>query len=286
MTSMPIQFQLNDQQPIEVNLPEQFTLNDFKNAADSVYNNRTFLYSFVCHGKELDLDNEDEFSKYKALITSGTTIFTITHTKGCFLPDTLVQRADRSEISISAIQLGDVLLAFTTFGEIVNTIVERVFIHEVNEYVEVQFGQNRLHVTREHPFFVGNGNFCSLDKLRIADSVYSLIDDNLQSTPITSIKTIMAPGTCVYNLHTSQPHTYYANRIAVHNKLGKTFVDLNKNNGLKRIEWSSHAPNWRIARPGICLEGKCLNESCATHKQLVVINVGIKKFDLLVDGQS
>ncbi|CAF1385682.1 unnamed protein product, partial [Rotaria sordida] len=185
MTSISIQFQLNDQQPVVAKLPTQFTLDDFKRAADNVYNNASFLYSFVCHGKEFDLNNEDEFNKNKALITSETTIFTIEHVKACFLPDTLVQRADRSEIRISDVQLGDVLLAFTTFGEIVTTVVEDLLKHEVDEYMEVLLGQNRLHVTREHPFFVGNGNFCSLDKLRGSDCVYSLIDGNLQSTMIT-----------------------------------------------------------------------------------------------------
>ncbi|CAF1158263.1 unnamed protein product [Rotaria sordida] len=283
MTIISIQFQLNDQQPVVAKLPTQFTLDDFKRAADNVYNNTSFLYSFVCHGKEFDLNNEDEFNKNKALITSETTIFTIEHVKACFLPDTLVQRADRSEIRISDVQLGDVLLAFTTFGEIVTTVVEDLLKHEVDEYMEVLLGQNRLHVTREHPFFVGNGNFCSLDKLRSSDCVYSLIDGNLQSTIITSIKTIKAPTIHVYNLHTAQPHTYFANKIAVHNKLGKKFVDLRKNNGLKRIEWSSSAPDWRIARPGICIEGKCINKSCVAHQQLVIINIGIKEFNLLTD---
>jgi len=135
--------------------------------------------------------------------------------EACFLPDTFIQRADETEISISDVQIGDVLLSITSLGEIVTTIVEHVFIHEVNEYIEVQLGQNQLRVTREHPFFIGNGNFCSLDKLRLFDCVYSLIDGNLP-TSITSIKTMKVPATCVYNLRTTQPHTYFANRIAVH----------------------------------------------------------------------
>ncbi|CAF5017844.1 unnamed protein product, partial [Rotaria sp. Silwood1] len=185
MTSISTQFQLNDQQPVVANLLTQFTLDDFKRVADNIYNNTSFLYSFVCNGKEFDLNNEDEFNKYKVLITSGTTIFTIEHMKACFLPDTLVQCVDRSEIRISDVQLGDVLLAFTTFGDIVTTVVEDLFKHEVDEYMEVQIGENRLYVTREHPFFVGNGNFCLLEKLHVSDCVYSLIDDKLQSTTIT-----------------------------------------------------------------------------------------------------
>ncbi|CAF4216093.1 unnamed protein product [Rotaria magnacalcarata] len=267
MTSISIEFQLNDQQPILANLPQDFTLDDFRRAADNIYNHRSFLYSFVCHGKELDLSDEKKFNNCKALITSVTTIFTIEHFK-CFLPETLILRADQREIRISDVQL----------------VVQDIFKHEVDEYMELQLGENQLYTTREHPLFVGNDNFSSLDNLRASDSVYRLMDGNLLSTKITSIQTITAPATVVYNLSTTPPHTYFANLIAVHNKFGKTFVNLTKGNSPKRIEWNSSAPNWCIARSGICLEGKCSNPSCLAHKELVIINIGIREFDLLTES--
>ena len=285
MSSITVQLQLNDQQPTVIDLPAQFTMNDFKRALDRVYNNTSFRYSFECHGKELDLHHEDQFNKFKDLITPGITIFTIEHSK-CFLSNTLVQRADRSEIFIQDVQRGDVLLGFTEFGEIVTTIVQHTFIHEVDEYAEVRIGNNQLKLTREHPMFIGNGNFCSFDKLRVSDCVYTLIDDELHSTSITSIKIVKAPATCVYNLHTTEPHTYFANRIAVHNKPGMTFVNLNNDHGPKRIEWSYSAPKWRTARPGICLEGKCRTESCKAKGELVVINIGIKNYNLLTESRK
>ncbi|CAF1009563.1 unnamed protein product [Rotaria magnacalcarata] len=150
--------------------------------------------------------------------------------------------------------------------------------------MELQLGENQLYTTREHPLFVGNDNFSSLDNLRASDSVYRLMDGNLLSTKITSIQTITAPATVVYNLSTTPPHTYFANLIAVHNKFGKTFVNLTKGNSPKRIEWNSSAPNWCIARSGICLEDKCSNPSCLAHKELVIINIGIREFDLLTES--
>ncbi|CAF1131525.1 unnamed protein product [Adineta steineri] len=282
MVTISIQFQLDDEQPIEKNLSNQFTLKEFKEKVVSIYEDYTqYRYSFICCGKELDLTNEDEFNKYKTLIINGITIFTIKHSRACFLSDTLIQRADQSEISIKDVQLGDTLIAFTSSGEIVTTVVEDIFKHEVDEYLEIQLGQNQVHVTREHPFFIGNGKFCSINKLCISDCVYSLINGNLQSTSITNIKTITAPDTYVYNLRTTQPHTYLANKIAVHNKFGKLFVNLSNSIGLKRIEWSKTAPTWRIARPGICIEGKCINVSCNAKNQLVVMNIGLRKFDFL-----
>jgi hypothetical protein len=285
MALISIQFQLDDQEPVPVNLPAQFTLDDFKKSAASIYD-KIHFYSFVCHGKILSIDDGSKFDEEKPLITSGTTIFVEKRTRGCFLSDTLVRRADSTEIAISDVQLGDVLLAFTDFGQIVTTIVEQIFIHEVDEYIEVCLGQKILHVTREHPFFIGNGIFCSLDKLSINDCVYNFGNDDLQSTPITNMKVIAAPQTRVYNLRTKKPHTYFANGIAVHNKFGRSFVDLNNTSALQRLTWSATAPNWRIARPGICLEGKCNNRNCEAYEDLVVINLGIRRFDFLGENNE
>ncbi|CAF1180873.1 unnamed protein product [Didymodactylos carnosus] len=97
------------------------------------------------------------------------------------------------------------------------------------------------------------------------------------------MKSIVAPGTRVYNFHTADVHTYFANGVAVHNTSGAQFVDLSNIKGLKRLEWNSHAPEWRIAMPGICFEDKCTNASCKAYKQQLIINIGFKKFDYLTD---
>ena len=97
------------------------------------------------------------------------------------------------------------------------------------------------------------------------------------------MKIVVVPAMPVYNLHTAVTNTYFANGIAVHNKLGAEFVDLSNSKGLKRIEWSSYAPDWRIARLRLCLEGTCTNKDCQAHADEVVINIGSKRFDYLTD---
>jgi hypothetical protein len=281
MALISIQFQSDDQQPISVNLPAQFTLDDFKRAATRCVDKPIVIYNFICCEKILTLDNETEFNKEKILINSGVTIFVEKRVRGCFLPDTLVRRADTTDIPIKDVKLGDVLLAFTDFGNIVRTTVEQIFIHEVNEYIEVRFGSKLLHVTGEHPFFIGTGLYCSLDKLSINDCVYSIARDKLESTSITNMKVVSAPTTRVYNIRTTEPHTYFANGIAVHNKFGQTFVNLNNTSGIQRIPWSLSAPSWRRARPGICIEGRCHNGDCEASGELVIINLGITKFNFL-----
>src|ERR1035438_1069127 len=143
----------------------------------------------------------------------------VVHNKGCFLPDTPILRADGTSSPISEIRPGDELIAFTTSGEIVHTTVRQVIIHEVNEYVVVGTEQTTLRVTREHPFYIGDGTFKTLEALKIGDRIFALGDEGLREQRITSLETVQAP-TRVYNLQTDHPNTYFANGIAVHNKGG------------------------------------------------------------------
>jgi predicted lipid-binding transport protein (Tim44 family) len=143
----------------------------------------------------------------------------VVHNKGCFLPDTPILRANGTSSPISEIRPGDELLAFTTTGEMVHTTVRRVIIHEVDEYVVVGTTETTLRVTREHPFYVGNGTFKTLEALQVGDRIYAVAGGGLREQEITSLETVLAP-TRVYNLQTDHPNTYFANGIAVHNKGG------------------------------------------------------------------
>lgn len=159
---------------------------------------------------------------YNLLVLPGGTYLAndiVVHNKGCFLPDTPILRADGTQSPISEIRPGDELIAFTTGGEIVHTTVRQVIIHEVNEYVVVGTEQTTLRVTREHPFYTGDGTFKTLEALKIGDRIFALGNNGLREERITSLETVEAP-TRVYNLQTDQPNTYFANGIAVHNKGG------------------------------------------------------------------
>lgn len=162
---------------------------------------------------------------YNLLVQPGGTYIAndvVVHNKGCFLPDTPVLRADGTQSPIGEIQPGDRLMAFTTSGEIVQTTVRNVITHEVDEYLIVSTKQAILHVTREHPFYVGDGMFKTLEALKIGDQVFGLIDGRLQAQQIIGIEAVHAP-TRVYNLQTDHPNTYFANGVAVHNKGGGCF---------------------------------------------------------------
>ncbi|CAF1109355.1 unnamed protein product [Rotaria sordida] len=66
---------------------------------------------------------------------------------------------------------------------------------------------------------------------------------------------------------------------------GRRFVDVSNNAGLKRVEWGKTAPDWRIAYPGLCLEGICKNKHCVANGNQVIMSLGYIEFDV-VGGPS
>jgi len=65
---------------------------------------------------------------------------------------------------------------------------------------------------------------------------------------------------------------------------GMQFADITKEEKAKSFEWSkSGAPDWRMARKGLCLEGKCLNERCRAYGRWVIINKGVGTYDVVYD---
>jgi predicted lipid-binding transport protein (Tim44 family) len=159
---------------------------------------------------------------YNLLVTPGGTYLAdgvVVHNKGCFLPDTQILKADKTSISISQVRAGDHLLSFTSEGEVVEAEVCNVLTHEVEEYVVVSTDRVILRVTPEHPFFVGNHTFRTLESLKVGNRIFAFDGQGLTAQPILRLEHVRAL-TRVYNLQTDRPHTFFANGIAVHNKGG------------------------------------------------------------------
>ena len=68
--------------------------------------------------------------------------------------------------------------------------------------------------------------------------------------------------------------------------LGKSFVDISKENTGKAIEFSHEAPDWRICCKGLNLEGICKNKDCIAFNKWVIIKKGIGTYDLIYDAQE
>jgi len=146
----------------------------------------------------------------------------VVHNKGCFLPETLIRRADGTETWISQVRRHDTLLAFTPDGKIVKTSVRKIITYEANEYCKVEAGNTVLHVTKEHPFYVGSGEFKTLEALKLGDNIAVFDGVGLSLQQIKNIETVHTK-TLVYNIQTDAPHTFFASGAAVHNKGGGCF---------------------------------------------------------------
>ena len=64
------------------------------------------------------------------------------------------------------------------------------------------------------------------------------------------------------------------------------FADVSRADSLKRKGWSKSAPAWRIAHPGLCLEGVCQNEKCSANGEHVIMNHSYCEFDLIEDRRK
>ena len=115
-------------------------------------------------------------SAYNLLVSPGGTYLAngiVVHNKGCFLPETLIRKEDGSEVPISSVRPKDRLLAFTTAGEAVIARVRSVVTCEADQYKVVMTRNIAVHVTAEHPFYVGNGTFKTLEAMKVGDRIFA-----------------------------------------------------------------------------------------------------------------
>ena len=146
-----------------------------------------------------------------------------THNKGCFVPETEVLTADGRSVPIRDVRPGDRVRAFTLAGALVAAEVERVFTLEVEGFYEVTTERGiAVRATAEHPFYVGEGRFRTVESLVPGDAVV-VFRDGLVADRVRSIRRV-AGRVRVYNLETDAPNTFVAGGVAVHNKGGGCFA--------------------------------------------------------------
>lgn len=138
---------------------------------------------------------------------------------GCFTQETPILRADGTETPIRLVQPGDKALAFTGEGTLVHTVVRSIVRRESDHYVILQTERATLQVTEEHPFYVGAGTFKTPEVLKAGDRVMAWNGRSLAAEKIVSIERVQQKVP-VFHLQTDPPNTFFAGRIAVHNKGG------------------------------------------------------------------
>jgi predicted lipid-binding transport protein (Tim44 family) len=159
---------------------------------------------------------------YNLLVMPGGTFLPagiVVHNKGCFLPESEILKSDGTSKRISAVRPGDELLAYSPEGDIVRAKVRDVLRHSVMEHILLKTDRITLRVTPEHPFYVGQGTFKTLDALKIGDAIFAWDGRSLSEQRIVSLERVHE-RVQVFNLQTDHPNTFFAGGIAVHNKGG------------------------------------------------------------------
>jgi len=171
-----------------------------------IKNKKTLAYNFLVY-------------PYEQYIANGF----IVHNKGCFLPDTFILKSDGSNIRISEIKKGDKILAFDKEGNILKTEVIEIIKLKTDEYFEIKTPFITLNATAEHPFYIGDSIFKTVESLKVGEKIYVYNGSSISSSEIISIRKVKAK-TDIYNLKTDIPNTFFANFVAVHNKGGGCFA--------------------------------------------------------------
>ena len=159
---------------------------------------------------------------YNLLVLPGGTFIPgniVVHNKGCFLPDSEILKSDGTSVPISAVRPGNELVAYSPEGRIVHTKVRNILRHKVKEYILLKTDRHALRVTAEHPFYVGQGTFKTLEALKIGDAIFAGDGQSLSEQRIVSLERVHE-RVRVYNLQTDHPNTFFAGGLAVHNKGG------------------------------------------------------------------
>ncbi len=200
--------------------PGEFRIADFLQIGDTVYLARNGTI-FETQIRSIHAEPATRPAYNLMVSPAGTFVSSgfIVHNKGCFLPESMVLRSDGTQIPISTVQEGEELLAFTPDNQLVRTRVQSVLCRTVDEFVVLKTDSQTLRVTADHPFYIGDGRFKTLEVLHTGDRIIAWDGQTLTEQQIVSMETIYGP-VAVFNLQTDYPNTFFVSHLAVHNKGG------------------------------------------------------------------
>jgi hypothetical protein len=144
---------------------------------------------------------------------------------GCFPAGTSVLLADGSSRAIESLQIGDCVLAHDGEKQVVTTVLARIVPPPKPVYQLIFDGGNTLTLTDSHPVMTAQGwKSLSPEATRLSNpdlEVTALVvGDTVHTSSGTVTLVSIQPREVVqiYNMEVSEPHTFYANKILVHNK--------------------------------------------------------------------
>src|SRR3989344_1065038 len=154
---------------------------------------------------------------------------------GCFLPGTQVQTPEGS-ISIENLSAGDMVSSFTPAGKLVSSEVKTLFVVQRGGFYRIETESTSVNVTAEHPFLTSFGYYIEAKDISAGKTIMVLKSGKLSQERVLSSEFMPNP-TVAYNLEVSNPNTFFANSLAVHNKgCFLPGTEVSTPSGPKRIE--------------------------------------------------
>ena len=150
----------------------------------------------------------------------------------CFLPGTKILMSDGADKNIEEVRIGDVVKSWNEqTGDIENSVVFDLESPIREGYYNLSFDGGELKVTNEHPIYIKNKGWCSIEpektkkyhphlvnvkQIEVGDLLYT---SDKQWKNITSFDYV-EEQVQTYNISSVEKnHTFFANGVLVHNKL-------------------------------------------------------------------
>jgi predicted lipid-binding transport protein (Tim44 family) len=136
---------------------------------------------------------------------------------GCFPAGTGIA-TPKGKRPIEELAAGDEVLSIDPEGRTVRSLVKTILINK-SPLLKIKTSGGSLLATADHPIRLGEERFRPAGDLRPGDRITRWMDGRLGAEKVRGIKSELKEGV-VFNLEISEPHTFIAEGIVVHNKGG------------------------------------------------------------------
>jgi hypothetical protein len=154
----------------------------------------------------------------------------------CFVAGTQISMADGSQKNIEDIVIGDSVLSWSERDQkIVSGQVVETHAPLHNNLVDITIGEVSVTCTPDHPIYVKGKGWCSvrpdltrgrypgfsdipISKLYVSDTCFVISSGALTEMQVGSIVVKNEKNVETYNFRVKNTHTYFANKLLVHNK--------------------------------------------------------------------
>ena len=143
----------------------------------------------------------------------------VVHNKGggCFPRGTQIT-TPRGRVAIETLARGDKILAVHPEGHLIRGTVENLFLAR-SEVLRIETDRTVFFATEDHPISLLDGRFLPVSELHPGDQIRQIENGRLTAAMVRGVLPTTGEQ-LVFNLQVTEPHTFLAENVVVHNKGG------------------------------------------------------------------